>query len=107
MIILSDRVLFLSFFFTEQRLYWTDGVNDNIESIDLDLGDRRVHLSIPSGDIVVFGIDIYYNSIYFTDILSKGLFEVRTSGGDYRRVTFHDQPSDLRIYKSKYSEINY
>ena len=88
----------------DQRLFWTDGVNDNIESVDLDdVSDRRVHVSIPSGDIVVYGIDIYYNSLYFTDILSKGLFEVRVTGGDYRRVSFHDQPSDLRIYKSKYT----
>eukprot|EP00057_Strongylocentrotus_purpuratus_P009530 XP_011664004.1 PREDICTED: low-density lipoprotein receptor-related protein 1B-like [Strongylocentrotus purpuratus] len=60
----------------EQRLYWTESYYDVIESIDLDdLTDRREHVYAKSGDLVVFGISLYFTSIYFTDLASRRLYE--------------------------------
>ncbi|XP_041474837.1 low-density lipoprotein receptor-related protein 5-like [Lytechinus variegatus] len=85
----------------EQRLYWTEGFYDVIESIDLDdLSDRRDHVYAERGDLTLFGISLYFNSIYFTDFSSQGLHASEIGVEDIREVTGFTQgsPTHVKIY---------
>ncbi|XP_063962596.1 low-density lipoprotein receptor-related protein 4-like [Lytechinus pictus] len=85
----------------EQRLYWTEGFHDVIESIDLDdLSDRRDHVYAVSGDLTLFGISLYFNSIYFTDFSSRGLHASEIGVEDIREVTGFTEgsPTHVKIY---------
>ena len=87
---------------TEQRLYWTDGWYDTIQSVDLDdLSDRRTHISFEQSDVVVFGISAYYDQIYITDSVRGGFFEYTLGTRQFRAIRFHETPVDVHVYASK------
>ncbi|XP_030851741.1 low-density lipoprotein receptor-related protein 5-like [Strongylocentrotus purpuratus] len=85
----------------EQRLYWTESYYDVIESIDLDdLSDRRDHVYAVRGDLVFFGISLYFTSIYFTDFASRGLHEADIGVEEIRDITGFSAgaPTHVKIY---------
>eukprot|EP00057_Strongylocentrotus_purpuratus_P010864 XP_011665338.1 PREDICTED: low-density lipoprotein receptor-related protein 4-like [Strongylocentrotus purpuratus] len=85
----------------EQRIYWTESYYDVIESIDLDdLSDRRDHVYAESGNLVVFGISLYFTSIYFTDFASRGLHEADLGDEEVRNITGFSAgvPTHVKIY---------
>nr|XP_054765081.1 low-density lipoprotein receptor-related protein 4-like [Lytechinus pictus] len=82
----------------EQRLYWTEGFYDVIESIDLDNLDRQVHVYAESGDIFVWGISLYFDSIYFTEWGSSMLYEVEPGEEEIRTVSVHALPVHVKVY---------
>ncbi|XP_054765082.2 low-density lipoprotein receptor-related protein 4-like isoform X2 [Lytechinus pictus] len=82
----------------EQRLYWTEGFYDVIESIDLDTLDRQVHVYTESGDAFVWGISLYFDSIYFSELGSSLLYEAEIGEEEIRIVSVHAFPLHVKIY---------
>ena len=79
-----------------------------IESIDLDnLTDRREHLYAERGDLVVFGISLYFTSIYFTDFASRGLHEADIGVEEVRDITgfIVGAPTHVKVYAGKKTSI--
>ncbi|XP_030841046.1 very low-density lipoprotein receptor-like [Strongylocentrotus purpuratus] len=93
----------------EQRLYWTESYYDVIESIDLDdLSDRKDHFYAESGDLEVFGISLYFTSIYFTDFASRGLHEADIGVEEIRDITGFsaEAPTHVKIYADLTCPVN-
>ena len=89
--------MFPSISHLEHRLYWTDGYYDSIQSVDLDnLSDRITHISF--SDIIVFGISAYYDHIYFTEFLNGGFYELDIATDEYRNISLHELPVDVKVY---------
>nr|XP_054765082.1 low-density lipoprotein receptor-related protein 4-like [Lytechinus pictus] len=82
----------------EQRLYWTEGFYDVIESIDLDTLERQVHVNTESGGAFVWGISLYFDSIYFTELGSAMLYEADLGEEEIRIVSVHAFPVHVKIY---------
>ena len=69
-------IFLISLVFKEKYLYWTDTTEEKIELIDLDNHATRQVVFQTSDDLHLFGIAMYFEDIYITELHSDRVYGV-------------------------------
>jgi hypothetical protein len=81
----------------EQRIYWTDRLNQSIKSAKVDGSDVQLITSGLTGPV---GIELHNNDIYFTEHHGK-LYKQSKSPGSSKILIHSDAPHmfDVKVYQ--------
>jgi hypothetical protein len=96
-IVYFDIFIYFTADLNEQKIYWTEYINGNIKSANLDGSDVQL---ITSGLDYPFGIDVHNNDIYFTEYHIKLYKQSKSPGSSKILIHTYAPPMySVKVYQ--------